>query len=72
MGTISNPMQPAAIRQLTLVRKDASPNPREFAQDITPVEDGLGVFRAFAAAMVCNMVFALIIAAGWGLWRLLR
>lgn len=73
MGAISNPMQPAAVRQLTLVRKDtfreahaSTEGPR------ASVDDGLGCFRGLAVAMFCNLILGLMVAAGWGLWRLLR
>jgi|HubBroStandDraft_5_1064220.scaffolds.fasta_scaffold793430_2 hypothetical protein len=73
MGTVSNPMQPTAIRHLTLVRKDVSRDMHaSAAKDIYAPDDGLGCFRGFAVAMFCNLIFGLMIFAGWGLWHMLR
>jgi hypothetical protein len=72
MGTVSNPMQPTTIRHLTLVRKDVSRDKRASAEDIDIPDDGLGCFRGLAVAMFCNLIFGLMIFAGWGLWHMLR
>jgi hypothetical protein len=73
MGTVSNPMQPTAIRHLVLVRKESPRDVYASTEKLCPpVDDGLGCVRGFVAAMFCNLIFAMIIVAGWGLWSLLR
>ena len=64
MSTISHSLRSIQARHLQLVERA---EPRGIPED-----DGLGCMRGLAVAMICNLIFALMIAAGWGLWRLLR
>jgi hypothetical protein len=73
MGSFSNSLQPAGLKQLTIVRKDASSQPTDISEHVfSPEDDGLGCVRGFAVAMIFNLALALVIAAGWEAWLLLR
>jgi hypothetical protein len=71
MSTLSHTFHPATAKRLSLVHTDAFPTEAS-AERFHPADDGLGCMRGLAVAMLCNVVFVLIIAAGWELWRLLR
>ena len=73
MSTYSHPLRPIHINRITL----ASPDPTvsletEQEELVAPPDDGLGCMRGLAVVMLSYVIFALVIGAGWGLWRLLR
>ncbi len=73
MSTFSHSLQPIRIRHLSLVPKDVRVEAEFSIEDsLAPADDGLGCVRGIAVAMVCNLIFALMVAAGWGLWHFLR
>ncbi len=73
MSTLSHPLEPIRIKRLSVVRKDAAASLEPPLEDIhLRSDDGLGCMRGLAVAMLCNVILASIIIAGWELWRLLR
>ena len=64
MSTISHSLRSIQARHLQLIERAESQE--------GPEDDGLGCVRGLAVVMLCNLIFAMMIAAGWGLWRLLR
>lgn len=73
MSTFSHPLEPIRIKRLSVVRKDAPVTAEPSREDMhLRSDDGLGCIRGLAVAMLCNVILASIILAGWELWRLLR
>ena len=73
LSTVSHPLEPIRIKHLSVVRKDAPVTAEPSPEDIhLRVDDGLGCMRGLAVAMLCNVILASIIVAGWELWRLLH
>ena len=64
MSTYTHSLRPVHDKRLPLAEHA---EPRE-----APEDDGLGCMRGLAVAMFCNVILVLMIAAVWGLWRLLR
>ena len=73
MSTFSHSLDHVRVRKLQLVRRDAyitaDPTPGEF---IAKPDDGLGVIRGLALAMLFNAAIALLVTGAWELWRLFR
>ena len=64
MSTFSHSLQVIRVNGRRLVKTDEP--------QAVPEDDGLGCMRGLAVAMLCNVVFVLMVAAGWELWRMLR
>jgi hypothetical protein len=64
MSTLSHSLQQIRVNRLKLAEADQP--------QVAPEDDGLGCVRGLAVAMLCNVIFLLMIAAGWELWRVLR
>jgi hypothetical protein len=72
MSTLSHSLQLVHGRRIKLAQFDAASETAAREEFHIPEDDGLGCARGFAVAMLCNILLALVIAAGWELWRLLR
>jgi hypothetical protein len=73
MSTFSHSVHRVQVDDLLLLPMGADVIAEAPAEErVAPLDDGLGAIRGLASAMVCNVALALLIAAAWEVWRLLR
>ena len=67
MSTQSQSFQPVASLRIVSRAEETFAETKKL-----PADDGLGCMRGFAFAMLFNLFLVGVIAAAWGLYRLLR
>jgi hypothetical protein len=73
MSTFIQFVHPVNAKRPALLQREVAYDTEAPASGCSaPEDDGLGCMRGFAVAMLLNVGFVLMIAAGWELWRLLR
>ncbi|QNI33660.1 hypothetical protein H7849_06950 [Alloacidobacterium dinghuense] len=72
MSTLSHSLHSIPVNDFKLLSDDPAIEAVSTEESADPVDDGLGAIRGFVAAMLCNVVLALLAVGGWGLWRVLR
>lgn len=73
MSTLSHTLPSAQVKRLSLVQGNVSANSEAHTEEPRFREGArLGAMRALAFAVLCDIILAAIVIAGWQLWRLFR